>query len=251
MANFEGRVALVTGSGAGIGRATAMAFARRGAKVVVVDFVPEAGEETVRMISEAGGESMFIKCDVASEEEVESMINTAVEAYGRLDCAANNAGISGEVQRTIECTDENWEKVNGINLKGVWLCMKYEIPQMLKQNSGAIVNTSSMCGLVGTGTPAYVSSKHGVIGLTKSTAIEVAGNGIRVNAVCPGIVRTAMVDTALKTAPDAMSQLAASTPMGRFGEPEELANAIVWLCSDEASYVTGVYLPVDGGYVAK
>ncbi len=241
MANFEGRVALVTGSGAGIGRA----------KVVVVDFVPEAGEETVRMISEAGGESMFIKCDVASEKEVESMINTAVEAYGRLDCAANNAGISGEVQRTIECTDENWEKVNGINLKGVWLCMKYEIPQMLKQNSGAIVNTSSMCGLVGTGTPAYVSSKHGVIGLTKSTAIEVAGKGIRVNAVCPGVVRTALVDTALKTAPDAMSQLAASTPMGRFGEPEELANAIVWLCSDEASYVTGVYLPVDGGYVAK
>ncbi|MBT4512681.1 MAG: SDR family oxidoreductase [Chloroflexi bacterium] len=251
MTNFDGKVALVTGGGAGIGRATALAFSRYGAKVVVADVVPEAGEETVHLIAEAGGDAVFVKCDVSSEEEVESMINKAVETYGRLDCAANNAGISGERQRTIDCTIENWEMVNGINLKGVWLCMKYEIPQMLKQGIGAIVNTSSMCGLVGAGTPPYVGSKHGVIGLTKSAALEVAGEGVRVNAVCPGVIRTAMVDAALKSAPDAMSQLAATTPMGRFGEPEELANVIVWLCSDEASYVTGVYLPVDGGYVAQ
>jgi NAD(P)-dependent dehydrogenase (short-subunit alcohol dehydrogenase family) len=248
----DGKVALVTGGGSGIGRATALAFAREGAKVVVADIVVAGGEETVRMIKAAGGEALFVKADVAKAAEVEAMIKKAVETYGRVDCAFNNAGIEGAVAPTHECTEENWDRVVAIDLKGVWLCMKYEIPQMLKQGGGAIVNTASVAGLVGfQGAPAYVASKHGVNGLTKTAALEYAKSGIRVNAVCPGVIHTPMVERAFSANPQMAESVAAIEPVGRMGKPEEIAEAVVWLCSDAASFVTGLPMAVDGGLVAQ
>ena len=249
---LKGKVALVTGGSSGIGRASALAFAREGAQVVVADVVVEGGEETVGLIKQAGGEALFVKADVSQAAEVEAMVNKAVETYGRLDCAFNNAGTEGAIAQTDEYTEENWERVIAINLKGVWLCMKHEIPQMLTHGSGAIVNTASALGLVGiTKQPAYVASKHGVVGLTKTAALEYAKLGIRVNALCPGAINTPMLDRALSTQPQLAESVTSMEPVGRLGKPEEIAEAVVWLCSDAASFVTGHAMSVDGGWVAQ
>jgi len=248
----NGKVALVTGGGSGIGRATALTFAREGAKVVVADVVIDGGEETVRLIKAAGGEAIFIKTDVSKAAEIEAMVQTAISTYGRLDCAHNNAGIEGATGRTADYTEENWDRVISINLTGVWLCMKYEIPQMLKQGGGAIVNTASDAGLLGVPQmPAYVASKHGVVGLTKTAALEYAKSGIRVNAVCPGVINTPMVARITSQRPGRAERMAAAEPVGRMGKPEEIAEAVVWLCSDAASFVTGLPMSVDGGIAAQ
>ncbi|MGH8008520.1 MAG: SDR family oxidoreductase, partial [Candidatus Binatia bacterium] len=221
---MNGKIALVTGASSGIGRATALTFAREGAKVVAADVTVAAGEETVRMIQAAGGEAVFIKADVSKGTDVEALIKKTVETYGRLDCAFNNAGIEGKFSPTIEGTEENWQRVIDINLKGVWLCLKYEIIQMLKQGGGAIVNTASVAGLVGAaGGSAYVASKHGVNGLTKTAALEYAKQGIRVNSVCPGGIRTPMLERIMSGNPGMSEMIAAMEPVGRLGKPEEIA----------------------------
>lgn len=249
---FDGKVALVTGAGSGIGRASALAFAREGAKIVVADIVVEGGEETVRMIKAAGGEALFAKADVSEAAEVQALVKSAVQTYGRLDYAHNNAGIMGAMAPTADCTEENWDRLMAINLKGVWLCMRYEIPQMRKQGGGAIVNTSSAAGLVAFPTlSAYVASKHGVAGLTKTAALEYARASIRVNAVCPGFIRTPMVEPFAAGAPEAEAQFLGTLPIGRAGTPEEVAEAVVWLCSDAASYVTGHAMLIDGGMTTQ
>ena len=244
-----GKVALVTGGGSGIGRQACLVFCREGAQVVVSDVTVEGGEETLSLIKQAGGEAAFVKADVAQAAEVEALVAKTVEAYGRLDCAYNNAGIAGRTARVADDTEENWERILSINLKGVWLCLKYEIAHMLKQGGGAIVNTASGAGLIGVRrTGAYVASKHGVVGLTKTAALECAKANIRVNAVCPGPIDTPMLRGASERVIDAM---AAAQPNGRLGQPQEIAEAVVWLCSDAASFVTGHPMPVDGGYVAQ
>ena len=250
--DVEGKVALVTGGGSGIGRATALAFARQGARVVVADVAVSGGEETVQRIQNAGGEAIFLRTDVSQAAEVEALIAKAVSTYGRLDCAHNNAGIEGVEARTADYPEDDWDRVIAINLKGVWLCMKYEIPHMQQQGGGAIVNTASIAGLVGAQRmPAYVASKHGVAGLTKAAALEYAKAHIRVNAVCPGVIRTPMVERLLDRHARAESRLTAFEPIGRFGTPEEVAEAVVWLCSDAASFVTGHTMAVDGGIMAQ
>jgi NAD(P)-dependent dehydrogenase (short-subunit alcohol dehydrogenase family) len=250
----EGKVALVTGGASGIGRATALTFAREGAKLIIADMNEDGGQQTVHMITEKGGEAMFVQVDVSQATAVEAMISKTVETYGRLDCAHNNAGIGSRPRAPLhECSEETWDRVLGINLKGVWLCMKYEIIQMLTQGSGTIVNTASIMGLVGSwsGTAAYNASKHGVVGLTKTAALEYATAGIRVNAVCPGYIQTPLIEDALTSNPALEAQIVARHPIGRMGKPEEIAEAVVWLCSDAASFVTGHTMTVDGGYVAQ
>jgi NAD(P)-dependent dehydrogenase (short-subunit alcohol dehydrogenase family) len=250
---LAGKVALVTGGSTGIGQASSLALARESAKVVVADVNVHGGEETVRVIRRAGGEASFIKADVLVAAEVEALVNHAVATYGRLDCAFNNAGIAGAIgASTHEYPDESWDRVIGINLKGVWLCMRYEIPQMLKQGGGAIVNTASIWGLVGApGAAAYVASKHGVVGLTRAAALEYAPQGIRINAVNPGTIRTPILDPFIAAIPEFESLMTARHPIGRIGRPEEVAEAVVWLCSDAASFVIGQTLPVDGGYTSQ
>ena len=248
----EGKVALVTGAGSGIGRATALVFAREGAKVVVSDIVVEGGQETVQQIEAAGGEAIFVKADVSQAADVEALITQTVETYGRLDCAFNNAGIEGGMKLTIDCTKEEFDRTIAVNLTGVWLCMKYEIQQMLSQGSGAIVNTASAAGLVGfPSLPDYVASKHGVVGLTKTAALEYAKSGIRVNAVCPGVIQTPMVERGAQLSPGFDELAVSMEPVGRFGQPAEVGEAVVWLCSDAASFVTGHPMAVDGGLVAQ
>lgn len=248
---FENKVALVTGASFGIGQATAVAFAQRGAKVVVADWIEDKEEQTLKQISEAGSDGFFVQCNVSKSRDVEAMINKLIASYGKIDFAFNNAGIEGTPSPIQECTEENFDRTISINLKGMWLCMHYEIQQMLKQGKGAIVNCSSVAGLVGfAGLPAYVASKHGVIGLTKTAALENAKSGIRVNAVCPGVINTAMIDRITGKNPEVEKQYVAIEPIGRMGEPGEIAEAVVWLCSDAASFVTGHALPVDGGFVA-
>lgn len=248
--DLNGKVALVTGAGSGIGRATACAFARAGAKVIVSDVVPLAGEETVRLVQAGGGEARFVKADVSKSAEVEALVKETIATYGHLDYAHNNAGIEGSGESTIEITEDSWNRVIDINLKGIWLCMKYEIAEMLKNHGGAIVNTASIYGLVApVNLAAYTASKHGVVGLTKAAALEFAKDGVRVNVVCPGYVRTPMAERFGAGFPDA--QTLANLPIGRIGEPQEIANSVVWLCSDVASFVTGAAIPVDGGWVAQ
>lgn len=249
---FRSKIALVTGGSSGIGRATALAFAHRGARVVVADVSVEGGEETVNLIHNTGGEAIFIQTDVAQAREIEHLISKTVETYGRLDCAFNNAGIAGDLSLTADCSEEHWKRVMSINLRGVWLCMKHELSQMLKQGGGAIVNTASALGLVGIiGQAAYVAAKHGVVGLTKTAALEYAKSGIRVNAVCPGVIQTPMVEGVINAQPELTEGLLALEPVGRLGEPEEIAETAVWLCSDAASFVTGHSMAADGGYTAQ
>jgi NAD(P)-dependent dehydrogenase (short-subunit alcohol dehydrogenase family) len=247
-----GKVAVVTGGGSGIGRATSVAFAREGAKVVVADVAVTGGEETVQMIKAAGGEALFVKTDVAKDSEVAALVKKTVDTYGRLDCAFNNAGIGGAVALTADASEENWDRIIAINLKAVWLCLKHEIAQMLKQGGGAIVNTASIAGLVGfQGVSAYVASKHGVNGLTKTAALEYAKQGIRVNSVCPGVIHTPLIEPVMKGNPQMMEAMVAMEPVGRLGKPEEIAESVVWLCSDAASFVTGLPMVVDGGATAQ
>jgi NAD(P)-dependent dehydrogenase (short-subunit alcohol dehydrogenase family) len=250
---LQGKIALVTGGSTGIGKASSLAFAREGATVVVSDINVDGGEETARLIRESGGKAIFIKADVLLAAEVEALVNKAVATYGRLDCAFNNAGIAGAIgASTHEYPDESWDRVLGINLKGVWLCMRYEIPQMLQQGGGAIVNTASIWGLVGApGAAAYVASKHGVVGLTRAAALEYAPQGIRINAVNPGTIRTPILDPFIAAIPEFESMMTARHPIGRIGMPEEIAEAVVWLCSEAASFVIGQNLPVDGGYTTQ
>jgi NAD(P)-dependent dehydrogenase (short-subunit alcohol dehydrogenase family) len=251
MSQFAGKVALVTGGASGIGRASAVAFAREGAKIVVADVGVEGGEETARRIKQTGGDAVFVRTDVSKAAEVEGLLQRVVETFGRLDFAHNNAGVAGADAATADCTEENWDHTIAVNLKGVWLCMKYEIPQMLEQGGGAIVNTASIAGLVGLeGSPAYCASKGGVVQLTRAAALDYAKTGIRVNAVCPGVIRTPMVEP-LVGEPEAHAGLIAMEPIGRLGKPEEVVEAVVWLCSDAASFVTGIAMPVDGGLVAQ
>jgi NAD(P)-dependent dehydrogenase (short-subunit alcohol dehydrogenase family) len=249
---FDGKVALVTGAASGIGRATALAFAREGARVAVADVSVESGEETVGMIERHGGKAAFIRVDVTAPEQVEEMVSKTVEAYGRLDCAHNNAGIGGIGVPTDQHTEEDFDRTMAINVKGVWLGMKYQIPQMLKQGGGAIVNTASVVGLVGAANlSAYVASKHAVVGLTKSAALEYARKGVRVNCICPGIVRTPLNENYWAQYPGTEEESLAMEPIGRFARPEEMADGVLWLCSDEASFVHGHPMAIDGGYSAQ
>jgi len=248
---LTGKVALVTGASSGIGRATALAFAREGAKVVVANRSVEGGEEVVRLITEAGGESVFVRTDVTQASEVEEMIGAAVERYGRLDCAFNNAG--GGVRRgtVTECTEEDWDYTMDSYLKSVWLCMKQEILQMLEQGGGAIVNNSSVDGLRGFPESAsYAAAKHGVVGLTRTAALQYARQKVRVNAVCPGWIETPPVENYVRRTPEAQQEILDQEPIGRLGKPEEVAEAVLWLCSDGASFVLGHPMAVDGGYMA-
>lgn len=247
-----GKVALVTGASSGIGRATALAFAREGAKVVVADVTVEGGEETVAQVEKAGGEAIFVKTDVSKAVEVEALVAKTVATYGRLDCAHNNAGIAGNAKTIVDDTEDNWDRILAINLKGVWLCMKYEIVHMLKQGGGAIVNTASGAGLIGVRRGgAYVASKHGVVGLTKTAALEYAKAGIRVNCVCPGPIDTPMLQGIGGSNQVVIERMVAAQPGGRLGKSAEIAEAAVWLCSDAASFITGLPTPVDGGYTAQ
>lgn len=252
MRKMEKKVVLVTGAGSGIGRAAALAFAREGAKVVAADIQSQAAAETIRLIKSDRGEAIWAQADVSQAGEVSSLIDKAVEKYGRLDCAFNNAGIEGNSGATADCDEENWNRVIAVNLTGVWLCMKYEIRQMLKQDGGAIVNCASVAGIVGfPGLPAYCASKGGIIQLTKAAALEYAKNRIRVNAVCPGVVHTAMIDRITGGKPEAEAQFAGMEPIGRMGTPEEIAAGVVWLCADDASFVTGHPMVIDGGFIAQ
>lgn len=247
-----GKVALVTGGGSGIGRAACEAFAREGAKVVVTDVDDTGGAQTVSIIEKAGGIASFIHCDVSKAIEVKASVAGAVKLYDRLDCAFNNAGLAGEFRRLAESSEENFDLNYRVNLKGVFLGMKYQILQFLKQGGGgAIVSTASIAGLVGAKqVSAYCAMKHGVIGLTKTAALEYATKKIRVNAVCPGMIDTPLLEAQLAGNDSMRRAMMAAEPVGRFGLPMEIGNTVVWLCSDQASFVTGHAMPVDGGLTA-
>ncbi len=248
----ENKIALVTGGASGIGRAGALALAREGATVMVSDLGQAGCEETVALIHDAGGTAAAHAADVTDEAAIEALIAATVATFGRLDLAFNNAGIAGTMGKTAEYSSDDWQRVLAVNLSGVFYCMKHELRQMLAQGSGAIVNTASVAGLVGmSGAPAYVAAKHGVVGLTRNAALEYARSGVRINAVCPGGVQTAMTESADKALPGFLDRLAKHEPMGRVAAPEEIASAVVWLCSDGASFMTGHALAVDGGYVAR
>ncbi len=245
---FDNKVVLITGGGGGIGRASALAFARAGAKVAVTDRDVAAGEETTAQVKALGAEALFIAADVMQAAQVQAMVAQVVTHFGRLDCAFNNAGIEEEHMRLADCEEATFDRIMGVNVKGVWLCMKYQIAQMLAQGGGAIVNTASVAGLVGAPKmSAYSASKHAVIGLTKSAAVEYGRKGIRVNAVCPGVIRTVMLERAVQADPKVATTVAGAHPIGRIGEPDEVAAAVLWLSSDASSFVTGLAHTVDGG----
>jgi len=251
--DFKNKITLITGAASGIGQATALAFAKKGATVVVSDVNEKGGKETVSKIEGAGGKAIFIKTNVAIFTEVEKMINQIVEQFGRLDIAVNNAGIGGQLAKTADSSIENWEQVMSINSTGVFYCLKTEIAQMLKQGGGVIVNTASIAGLKGLpNSSAYTASKHAVVGMTRSAAMEYATKNIRINALCPAFTVTALFDPAMMDNHKAgiSDKLRAAIPMKRFGEVEEQVNAMLWLCSDQSSFVTGLALPIDGGVTA-
>jgi NAD(P)-dependent dehydrogenase (short-subunit alcohol dehydrogenase family) len=249
---LDRKVALLTGAGSGIGQATARIFAREGARLVLADVMEEGGNRTLKMVQDLGAEAIFVKCDVSRWADVEAAVAKAVAIFGRLDCAFNNAGIEGQGGDTHQCTEENWNRVIAINLTGVWYCLKAEVAQLLKQGgSGAIVNTASDAGLAGVPhMPAYVASKHGVAGLTRAAALEYGKHGIRINAVCPGPIRTPMTGRMFEKRPEMEQKMTRAEPLRRMGEPGEIGEAVAWLCSDHASYVTGLPMPVDGGFMA-
>jgi NAD(P)-dependent dehydrogenase (short-subunit alcohol dehydrogenase family) len=246
--DLENKVALITGGTTGIGRDTAVLFAEHGAKVVFTGRRETEGNETLGLVRAAGGDGLFLKSDVAKSADVQSMVQKTVEKFGRLDIAFNNAGVEGAWVPVVEQTEENWDYVHNINLKGLWLCLKYEIQQMLKQgNGGAIVNMSSVAGVKGfPGAGVYVASKHGVLGLTKTAALEYAAARIRVNAVCPAVIETPMADRAFAD-PVVSKSVLAQHPLGRFGKPVEVAQAVLWLSSDKSSFTTGQFVAIDGG----
>ncbi len=250
---LEGKTALITGGGGGIGRATALIFAREGARVAVADQAAEMAAETVELVNQGGGQAVSLTCDVTDPAQVEAMIGATVSAFGRLDCAFNNAGIAGYQvdaggKRTAEWAEASFDRMIAINLKGVWLCMKHELLHMQAHGGGAIVNTGSIAGLIGLPTSsAYVAAKHGVLGLTKTAALEYATDNVRVNAVCPGYIRTRMTEDTMRRRGE---QLMAMVPFHRMGEPEEIGEMVAWLCSERASYVSGACYNVDGGYMA-
>ena len=248
---LEGKVGLVTGGTAGIGRETAVLFAKAGAKVAVAGRREVEGNETIELIRAAGGDGLFVKTDVSKASEVEALIQRTIEKFGRLDVAFNNAGIEGVWAPIVRQSEEDWDRTIATNLKSVWLCLKYEIRQMLQQGAGgAIVNMSSITGLVGAvGAAAYSASKHGVIGLTQTAALENAKSGIRINAVCPGFTETPMADRALRV-PAMHKYVLSLHPIGRLGRPTEIAEAVVWMCSDRASFMAGQSLVLDGGFLA-
>jgi NAD(P)-dependent dehydrogenase (short-subunit alcohol dehydrogenase family) len=251
--NFTGKVAFVTGAGSGIGRAAALAFAREGASVVAADVSEQGNQETVRLIVAQGGRAVAVRCDVTRAADVKAALDKTVEAFGRLDFAFNNAGV--EPRKSVPTADyeeEEWDRIIDTNLRGVFLCMKHEIPLILKQGGGAIVNTSSGAGVIGIkGSPAYTAAKHGVIGLTRAAALDYAAQNIRVNAVCPGYIDTPMMGRFTGGTPEGRAKVIAEEPVGRMGKPEEIATAVVWLCSDTAAFVVGHALVIDGGQTVQ
>jgi NAD(P)-dependent dehydrogenase (short-subunit alcohol dehydrogenase family) len=252
MGVLAGKVAIVTGASAGIGRSAALALAAEGAAVAVADIDDTRGEQVAAEIRDKGGRATFIHTDVSDDDQVAAMVARAVDEFGGLDLAFNNAGIEGTPAPTHECTPENWHRTLAIDLTGVWSCMRHEIPRMLERGGGSIVNCASVAGLVGFDTiPAYVASKHGVVGLTKTAALEYAEAGIRVNAICPGVIDTEMVERFTGGQEEAETAMIAMEPVGRMGRPEEIADAVVWLCSDRSSFTTGQAIAVDGGFVAR
>ncbi len=249
-----GKIALVTGGSSGIGRAAAQLFSREGAKVVIADINVEGGEETVRNISDAGGEAHFVRTDISKSTEVEALIKKVVEIYSRLDCAFNNAGITGgDFSSVVDHSEETWDRVFATNLKGTWLCMKYEIPQMLEQGNGVIVNTSSTSGLMvgGKNRSAYSATKAGIVSLSKVAALEYAEYGQRVNVICPSVTRTPLLEEFFELNPEIEADFIAQTPRGRIATPEEVAEGALWLCSDASSHVIGNALAVDGGFLCR
>ena len=249
---LDGKIALITGGGSGIGRETSVLFAKHGAKVAIADINPVGGQETVEMIAKQGGEAFFVQVDVSQASQVEHMVNAVVGRYGRLDIAFNNAGIEGTPVRTADVTEADFDQIMAVNVKGVWLCMKYELQQMLLQGGGTIINAASVAGLIGAHSmPAYAASKHAVVGLTRTAAVEYARKGIRVNAVCPAVIRTAMVERAIEQLPQLEQGALMNNPSRRLGETHEVAEAVLWLASDASSFTNGAALTVDGGLTAQ
>jgi NAD(P)-dependent dehydrogenase (short-subunit alcohol dehydrogenase family) len=250
--SFDGKVALVTGAGSGLGLATARAFAEAGALVALADTNEQAVRSAVEDLSAQGHKALAIQCDVADDAQIEAMVERTVYHFGKLDAAYNNAGVQNNAVEAADSTREDFDRVISINLRGVWSCMKFELRQMLKQGSGSIVNCSSIGGVVaGPKRGTYQASKHGVLGLTKSAALDYAARGIRINAVCPGIIHTSMLDKMMATQADALNAMLKDVPIGRLGRPEEIANAVLWLCSSAASFMIGHALVVDGGYTIR